>query len=906
MTYSEFFKAATGHEHSPYSWQERLATSETCESRLIDIPTGLGKTAGVVLAWLWNRLKVEEGQKSTWPRRLVYCLPMRTLVEQTEGEVNKWIQNLWQTRAKLDLSETAIKELCWLSGNGDPEKSRSPIVLMGGEDNSKEKHEWDLYPERPAILIGTQDMLLSRALNRGYSMARARWPMHFALLNNDALWIIDETQLMDVGLATSAQLQAYRVADKEAKKNLSPCLTWWMSATLQADWIDTADTHKMVEPLRTSIIEIPAKERQGGIWKITKPCEIIKIPNEKKWAINIWDEHVRSASSDYGRITLVIVNTVKTARKVHAALQGVIKKSKTKFTDLRLIHSRFRPRERILWKNGLLSRSACTPTTNRIIIATQIVEAGVDISATTLFTELAPWPSLVQRFGRAARYGGTANVFIVDCDPTEKSALPYSLDELVEARTALADLTDASLHGLNVFKQTYPEIFARLFPYSPLHLLLRREVEELFDTTPDLSGADLDISRFIRSGDERDVLVFWRNLPAKDAPSVNLVAKREELCSVPIGEARDWCTKGSAKTQTWVWDYLDGRWRKASRDDLYPGQTLLVDQSAGGYHPDLGWTGDASHRDFPVESDSPYENLSPDSTAASDKASEGTWQTIMQHSAEVAATAQAIARSIDLLPSESSLFDLAARWHDIGKAHPAFQASINSDADGHPKTADIAKAPQAAWRARRDLYRLPNGDRRAAFRHELASTLALFDVLLRHMPNHPALLGPHRELFQLVGQPELQPTATNSPTSLEQEILSLDEPSFNLLAYIVCTHHGKVRTAWHTTPADQTYRDRDGGGLPLHGVREGDQLNTIDLATSKGMESLQTTGFLTLEPARLGLSHRTGASWAERVSTLLLQHGPFALAYFETLFRAADARASASASASASPTSASH
>jgi len=34
---------------------------------------------------------------------------------------------------------------------------------MGGE----EKTEWDLYPEREAILIGTQDMLLSRALNRG-------------------------------------------------------------------------------------------------------------------------------------------------------------------------------------------------------------------------------------------------------------------------------------------------------------------------------------------------------------------------------------------------------------------------------------------------------------------------------------------------------------------------------------------------------------------------------------------------------------------------------------------------------------------------------------------------------------------------------------------------------------------
>jgi len=766
---------------------------------------------------------------------------------------------------------------------------------MGGEENDTEKREWDIHPERPAILIGTQDMLLSRALNRGYGMARARWPMHFGLINNDALWILDETQIMDVGLATSAQLQAYRLADQKAKKHLRPCLTWWMSATLRADWLDTVDTHQMVEPLRAAIVEIPHSERRNGIWQITKPCEVIRIPNERKWAANVWDEHVKSPPSDHGRITLVVVNTVRTACKLHAAIQTVIKKSKSASTDLRLIHSRFRPRERISWRDAFLARTGCTPTADRIIISTQIVEAGVDISATTLFTELAPWPSLVQRFGRAARYGGTAQVYVVDCEPTEKSALPYSLDELIEARAALALLPDASLNALGAFEQAHPETFVRLFPYSPLHLLLRRELDELFDTTPDLSGADLDISRFIRSGEERDVLVFWRDLPVKDSPPVNLVAQQDELCPVPVGDARNWCTKGSAKAHTWVWDYLDGRWRKASSDDIYPGQTLLIAKSAGGYHPDFGWTGEAAHRDFPVESDdSPETPQQPDKTAASDKASEGAWQSIMQHSAEVATVAQNIVSSINLPNSLLYLFDLAARWHDIGKAHPVFQASIHTEAEGHPGTPDIAKAPKSAWRSRRELYRLPNGDRRAAFRHELASTLAIFDVLIRHQPTHPALLGAHRELFRLLGQPEPQPSATTSPTPLEQEILSLDEPSFNLLSYLICTHHGKVRTAWHTTPADQTYRDHDGCGLPLHGVREGDQLHSIDLATSAGMATPQTIGRLTLEPARLGLSNRTGASWAERVGTMLLQHGPFALAYLETLFRAADARGSAS------------
>ena len=98
--------------------------------------------------------------------RLVYCLPMRTLVEQSSREAKKGVE-------KLSLT--------------------GPVtVLMGGLDSET----WFHYPERPAILIGTQDMLLSRALNRGYAASRFHWPIDFGLLNNDSLWVFDEPQLL--------------------------------------------------------------------------------------------------------------------------------------------------------------------------------------------------------------------------------------------------------------------------------------------------------------------------------------------------------------------------------------------------------------------------------------------------------------------------------------------------------------------------------------------------------------------------------------------------------------------------------------------------------------------------------------------------------------------------------------
>ena len=140
MTFEEFFEVAT--RHAPYDYQQRLAGGDSgrpCESQLINVPTGLGKTAAVVLAWLWNRLAPTLTTQPSvlnpaCPRRLVYCLPMRTLVEQTRDNVAEWLENL--AKAHPD-----IAELKWLA-------EHSPIVLMGGEELEPAKRKWDLYPEQ--------------------------------------------------------------------------------------------------------------------------------------------------------------------------------------------------------------------------------------------------------------------------------------------------------------------------------------------------------------------------------------------------------------------------------------------------------------------------------------------------------------------------------------------------------------------------------------------------------------------------------------------------------------------------------------------------------------------------------------------------------------------------------------
>ncbi len=170
---------------------------------LLIVPTGVGKTASAILGWLYRRrFHEDEHVQQATPRRLIYCLPMRVLVDQTAECTEAWLK-------KLSLSKDV----------------RVHLLMDGAHDEN-----WDEYLERDAILIGTQDMLLSRALNRGYGMSRYRWPVHFGLLNNDCLCVMDEIQLIGVGLTTTMRAEPLRTKtltqsahSNETPRHPTPC-----------------------------------------------------------------------------------------------------------------------------------------------------------------------------------------------------------------------------------------------------------------------------------------------------------------------------------------------------------------------------------------------------------------------------------------------------------------------------------------------------------------------------------------------------------------------------------------------------------------------------------------------------------------------------------------------------------
>ena len=658
--FEHLFQTAMGENHIPYAYQANLASSPW--PHIVEIPTGLGKTAAIVLSWIYKRLT---GDPDT-PRRLIYCLPMRVLVEQTAENARLWIKRVAN------------------SSHAPADWDLKIYILKGGEIDN----DWDKYPEEEAIIVGTQDQLLSRALNRGYSMSRFRWPMDFGYLNNDCLWVMDEVQLMGAGLATTAQLQAFR----ETLGTMAPVHSIWMSATLQKEWLKTIDFQPFASDLKE--LKLSSKDRaQPEVQKLTQARKPLKrandIPHNKpgEYVELVIENHQR------GTRTLVVVNTVKRATDIYQAL-----KSKKPEADLALLHSRFRSADRETALNRVLAEPS---ERGSICVCTQVVEAGVDLSATTLITDLAPWSSLVQRFGRCNRYGidDHSKVICVKIDLAKKgSALPYSDKELEKAAEILESLEDVASHNL-------PPVH---LPVNYKHILRKKDLRDLFDTTPDLAGMDIDISRFIREADNFDVQVFWRNPPADDDKVVPLVPSHHELCNIPVTALKT--VKG---LDILSWDHLEKRW--AVPASIRPGMRLMLPTSAGCYSPELGWTGKKSDKPEALDGGtSKYEGDDDDLFAFTVTGR----QTLREHTNEVVRCLNSILQKCVLENEEMkrSLL-LAACWHDAGKAHPVFQAAI------------VGK--EATEKERSEIWAKSDGSQikysRKGFRHELASALAMLE-----------------------------------------------------------------------------------------------------------------------------------------------------------------------------------
>lgn len=730
MTFEDFFRKATGL--LPFPYQKSLAQADLTRLALA-APTGAGKTAAAVLAWLWQR----QTEPEKTPRRLILCEPQRTLVEQVYNQIQTWLHNLDLLAVKGD----------HLLGSSQRDKV-SLHALQGGFVDE----QWELCPEQVAVIVGTQDQLLSRALNRGYAMSRFRWPMHFGLFHNDVQWVFDEIQLMGPALDTSAQLHGLR----EKLGTQSKARSLWMSATFNPAWLHTIDhPTDSTRPLQLHPFTDEDKRSADMAARLHASKPLAKLPpvlastsgKEVGPYIKALAAEVSQAYQP-GGFTLVMVNTVDRAK----ALYRELKSRKVSPDGLLLLHSRFRPIEREAILKRVLDEGS-----ERLLVSTQVVEAGVDFSADVLITELSPRSSMIQRFGRCNRKGRqneTAQVYWVDIK--SDAAAPYSPADL-----------DASRDYFETLASVEPARFPDRAddPWPIYDTLRRKDLLELFDTTPDLSGLPIDVGRFIRDGDERDIFVYWRKIDSDVPPIGTTGPDSHEVCKVKLSEARAALKKGKT---FWLLDDFaggEGSWRPAAISDLIPGRTFLIKADSGLYDEETGFDRGSNKKVEPVDSSDRKPNPFP--TMGGDPYStrsgrEDRYLTLWEHTKDVYEELEALVQSISSLDSTTAtLLRDTAVWHDVGKAHEVFQQTMLDDCpEGISSEVLWAKRVGKNFHSRR------------YFRHELASALAA----LQH------------------GLPFLA-------------------------CYLIAAHHGKARITIRAFP-----EERDGRIL---GLEEGDSLPPI-------------------------------------------------------------------------------
>lgn len=924
--FDQIFETATGFR--PYEYQKQLACGEqdqrgvgewmtaspTCKTMLIDIPTGLGKTGAVLLAWIWNRVI---NLNDDWPRRLVYCLPMRTLIEQTWMNVGQWL-------SKLGLSDEVGLH-----------------VLMGGEDAG----EWDIHVERNAVLVGTQDMLLSRALNRGYGMSRYRWPMHFGLLNNDCLWIMDEVQLMGPGLWTSAQLDWMR---NDRFKSLKPCLTWWMSATIRPKFLETIDRKnaKLPEPIH---IDLQEHDRKHEILQARRPCKLWKPQPQsgrrsslrrasaddkqptfaQALAKAVADEHHETS------LSLVVCNTVHVAQQVYTAIRDTY----TGTSDVILLTSRFRAKDRKKHQDRLLDFEAarkCAITDGTvsvpgiICVSTQVIEAGIDISARRIWSEIAPWSSIIQRLGRLNRDGrlnGEACVYFWESpEKPKRNALftgPYETERVKRGRELIAKLAAVcefddklsakdALASMSTKDETKGLVEKALTP-APEPCPRAIDIHGLFSTEPDVFGGFTDVSPFIRNQDESaDVTVFWRewHYDAELRRSETLIGPpftRNEGCAVAVFRLRDFLEKKRA----YIWDAKSEAWESIRTRDIRPGMLLMLRREEGGYSRELGWTGSKNDKlkKAPPPGE-PHERFEDDWYSES-----GIWVTLADHLKDTEREADRIIRSVNLDEDVGSAVVHASSEHDIGKALSQWQGKLPRPllqegyiwAKAPYQFAIIADGSKAAWKTETIL-------RTSGVRHSQADpwgqemadgqTKFTWHTDSRISPAILELIRGTRGIVRSWNVPFRPGLRHEAATALalwhsyyREE--SSDFPALSI--YLCAAHHGKVRTVL----TSRTTAGEDVCGIPKTMSLLPWNDMPLDFACSmdgaSGQFSVDGLEFTFEAPGWTGLVSDLLGTWEYDAMPSVngavpngepRNLGPFALAYLETLVRCADERAS--------------
>lgn len=412
IDFQESFKLLT--DFAPFGWQSRLfekfVMGDFVSCSTCCLPTGLGKTSLLAL-WLIALAK----NPAAVPRRLVYVVNRRTVVDQTSFEAEKLRERL----PKVPRIEQVLRQLC--SVIDDQDERFCPLAISTLRGQFADNRQWTSDPCRPAIVSGTVDMIGSRLLFDGYRCGFKSKPLHAGFLGTDILLVHDEAHLEPAFQSLCESIQSEQAQGRFPEfQEHRRFKVIELSATTRIGSTAPSDTQKTSEPF--SLLESEYSEP-----------EVAKRVNAKKGIVlqtvekenEVADSIVALAKnhSESGQAILVFVRKVADLKKVVAELsKGRDRKLPRNIAQL-AGPMRGYERERLATLDPVFQRYLPESSRNNTVppvdgtvylVSTSAGEVGVNISADHLVSDLTTFENLAQRLGRVNRFGnGDATIDIV-------------------------------------------------------------------------------------------------------------------------------------------------------------------------------------------------------------------------------------------------------------------------------------------------------------------------------------------------------------------------------------------------------------------------------------------------------------------------------------------------------------
>ena len=349
------------NEIREYSVKSLKHYLESTDERLFTLtaPTGSGKTLMML------QLAVEIIKKRNYEHDIIYALPFLSIIDQTSNIINDTLRiNLLEYTSSSDTS----MELNKLLETGD---NKALIDYAFSENSFEHPFIITTFNQVFETLINNQNTKLIKLTNF-----------------KKRIFLIDEYQAI-------SHTQHY------------------FNMNLLKKFCEMYDSYAIISTATMPNFDVNFNELKNQNLKIMfkenkKPIELLDYSFFKRDVFNRYRINFIGELDLNGLVnninksndnTLVVVNTINTSQELYNSISN----SKN-FDNIYLINSNITPKDRVKILSKI-KESLKNKDEKTIVISTQVIEAGVDISFPVLFRDAAPPSSIIQANGRGNRNG---------------------------------------------------------------------------------------------------------------------------------------------------------------------------------------------------------------------------------------------------------------------------------------------------------------------------------------------------------------------------------------------------------------------------------------------------------------------------------------------------------------------